>query len=323
MNRPSATRSTAIARTLRWAVRLVVLSAFAATLILWGPQAVAVLAARLERTPQHSPLVALDRVGFVGQPDWMDRALVLAVATDLAPWLADDLPILDDAGCRRLADGLRSVPWVREATLARVFPNRFRLQLELRRPVLGVRTGAGEPLCLVDRAGTALPWVDTPLPVVWLHREGGADRVPFTLGQPVAEARVVAAASVAVEWRDQVAPLVPGCPALLEVDTTNLGERWRQGRPYAEVRVKLQRQDGEGVVFAYDRPVDSPWPRVPAATKAAVLRSVLGLHPGLEGLTGGDLRLIHRFREYLQPGSPGAADPDGQWADLGAADAGR
>ncbi|MBL8722858.1 MAG: hypothetical protein JNK49_02370 [Planctomycetes bacterium] len=321
--RSSANGGTAFAPALRWVVRVAVLSAFAATTILWGPRAAAVLAARFERAPQHSPLVALDRVGFLGQPDWLDQPLLLAVTRDLAPWLGDELPILDDAAGQRLVEGLRTVPWVRDANLLRVFPNRMRLQLELRRPVLGVRNAAGEPLCLVDRLGVALPWAETPLPAVWLHREGGGDQVAVTYGRPVAEPRVTAAAAIAVEWRDQIAPQVPNCPALLEVDTTNLGERWRRGRPYAEVRVKLQRQDGDGAVFAYDRPADSPWPRVPGATKAAVLRAILELHPGLAGLTGGDLRMIHRFRDYLQPGPAGAADPDGPWADLGATHAGR
>lgn len=306
-----------MARALRWAVRVVVCAAFAVTVIHWGPGAAAVLAARFERAPQHSPLVVLDRVGFADQPDWLDRPLLLAMAADLSPWLSDELPILDDAANQRLATALRSVPWVRNASLSRVFPNRLRVALELRRPVLGVRSAEGEPLCLVDRSGVALPWVETPLPVVWLHREGGAATAAFSPGQPIAEPRVLAAAAVAVEWRDAVAPLVANCPALLEVDTTNLGERWRRGRPYAEIRVKLRRHDGEGVVFAYDRPVDSPWPRVPAATKAAVLRAILADHPGLAGLTGGDLRLAHRFRDYLEPRHPDAPDPDGPWTDPG------
>jgi hypothetical protein len=70
------------------------------------------------------------------------------------------------------------------------------------------------------------------------------------------------------------------------------------------------------VIFAYDRPVDSPMPRVPVATKAAVLGKVLGKHPGLRGLIAGDLRLQNRWADYLQPRDPGVPDPDGAWNTL-------
>ena len=122
--------------------------------------------------------------------------------------------------------------------------------------------------------------------------------------------------AVAVEWRDELAPLVPGCPELLEVDATNLGEHWMRGRGYPEIRVKLRRDDGAGVIFAYDRPVDSILPRVPVRTKATVLSKVLAKHPRLSGLITGDLRLANRWADFLQPRGPGVPDPDGPWSDL-------
>ncbi len=300
-----------------WVARIVVVGAFVATVWWFGPRAVAVLAARVDRVAASSPAVALDRVGFAGQPHWFDRALLVAVSRDLAPWLHDDVPILDDATQRRLRDGLLSVPWVREVAIERVFPDRLRLSFELRRPVLGVRTADGEGLCLVDRDAVMLPWVDTPLPAVYLHREGGAPTMQVALGAVCREPRVRAAAGIAVEWRDVLAPLVRGCPELLEVDTTNLGERWLVGPWYPEVRVKLRRGDGAGVMFAYGRPVDSPLLRVPAATKAEVLARVLERHPGLDGLIAGDLRLKNRWADYLQPRAPGVPDPNEPWNDAG------
>jgi hypothetical protein len=205
---------------------------------------------------------------------------------------------------------------VREVRLERAFPDRFAVQLDLRRPVIGVRGYDGTPLCLLDRDGVALPWVDTPLPAVWLYREGGAPTMRFEPGVRISEPRALAAAAIAIEWRDEFAPLVSGCPALLEVDTTNLGEKWMRGRGYPEVRVKLRREDGAPVIFMYDRPVDSPFPRVPVATKAAVLAKVLTKHPGLRGLIAGDLRLQNRWADYLQPRDAGVPDPDGPWNAL-------
>lgn len=296
-----------------WVARIVVVTAFVATVWLCGPRAAEVLAARVDQAAKNSPKVALDRVGFAGQPDWMDRPLLVAVAAALSPWLSDEVPILDDASLRQLRDGLLATPWVREVGIQRVFPDRLRLTFDLRRPVLGVRSADGAPLCLVDREAVVLPWVDTPLPVVFLHREGGAPTMAVEPGQRCPEARVRAAAAIAVEWRDELAPLVADCPRLVEVDTTNLGERWLRGPSYPEVRVKLARRDGAPVVFAYDRPVDSPLPRVPVATKANVLLRILERHPHLDGLVAGDLRLSRRWADSLQPRAAGMRDPNAPW----------
>ena len=296
-----------------WALRVFVLSAFALTLWLCGPRAVEVLAARVDQAAQQSQRVVLDRVGFAQQPEWLDRPLLLAVSAALSPWLADEVPILDDASLRRLRDGCASVSWVKEATVQRVFPDKLRLELELRRPVLAVRDSEGKPLCLVDGDAVMMPWVETALPVTFLHREGGAGTMAVLPGQTCAQARVRAAAAIAVEWRDQLAPLIDDCPRLLEIDTTNLGEKWLRGPNYPEVRVKLARRDGVGVVFAYDRPVDSPLPRVPVATKANVLRQILAQHPRLDGLVAGDLRMARRWADWLQPRAAGLRDPAGPW----------
>jgi hypothetical protein len=308
-SQPSAARA--------WVARIVVVTAFVLTVWLCGPRAMEVLAARVDQAAKSSPLVALDRVGFVAQPEWMDRKLLVAVSAALSPWLSDDVPILDDDALGRLRDGLLSVPWVRDVRIERDFPDRLRLGIDLRQPVLGVRAGDGAPLCLVDRDAIVLPWVDTPLPVVFLHREaGGAPTMAVGLGGFAPDPRVRAAAAIAVEWRDELAPLVRGCPRLLEVDTTNLGEKWMVGPHYPEVRVKVARRDGAGVVFAYDRPVDSPLLRVPVKTKAQVLNSVLARHPGLDGLVAGDLRFAVRWADWLQPRGPGIHDPAGNWNEL-------
>jgi hypothetical protein len=297
-------------------VRIFVLGAFVATIWLCGPRAAAVLAARLHLGGAAGPLVDLDHVAFAGQPEWLDRPLLLAVSASLSPLLQDQVALHDDVAARQLRDALAATPWVREVGVERLLPDRLRLRLELRRPVLAVRSADGEPICLVDRDAVVLPWVDTPLPVTLLHRVGGPASMPHAPGRVASDARVRAAAGVAVEWRDAVAPLVPDCPPLVEVDATNLGERWLRGPSYPEIRVKLRRADGGSVIFAYDRPLDSPLPRVPAAIKAGVLNQVLELHPGLQGLVAGDLRLARRWADYLQPRDRSRRDPHGPWSAL-------
>ncbi len=300
----------------RFRIWTVALLALGLTVWLFGPRAASVVAAKAERATQHSPKVLLDRVGLAQRPAWLGEAMLLAVARDLGPWLQDEVPILDEDAARRLRDGLEGLPWVAAARIERVFPDRFRVVLDLRRPVLAVRDAEGEPLCLVDSEARALPWVEGDLPVVRLHRAGGAGSMTWQAGAVVDEMRVRAAVAIAVEWRDELAPLVSGCPRLLEVDTTNLGERWMRGPQYPEVRVKLARADGTPVTFAYGRPVDSPLPRVAVRTKAQVLAQVLHRRPGLEGLVYADLRMAQRWADYMQPRDPGVKDPFGPWSDL-------
>ena len=304
-----------------WTVRAVALGALCATLWFAGPRALDVVSARLSASARNSPLVALDRVGFVERPEWMDKPLLLAVSAALSPWLSDEVPILDDATILALCDGLRSVPWVAEARVERAFPDRLQVQVGLRRPVLAVRDGGGQPLCLVDREGRMLPWVELALPSTFLFAEGGAVSMAVAMGELAPDPRVVVAAAIAVEWRDELAPSVKPeagqqCPRLLEVDATNLGERWLRGPSYPEVRVKLARADGAAVVFNYDRPVSSPLPRVPVQSKATVLTNVLREHPGLSGLVAGDLRFSHRWADYLQPRPTGKRDPYEHWNRL-------
>jgi len=299
-----------------WAVRVFVLGAFAATVWFCGPRAAEVLAAKFGSGAQPGPLVALDRVGFVERPDWMSDEMLVSVSETLAPWLSDEVGILDEATAVRLRDGLNSTPWVREARIERAFPDRFRLHLELRRPRLAVRAGNDQPLCLVDDDGVMLPWMQTRLPLLRLYREGGSPTMRVTFGERCDEPRVLAGAMVAAEWREEIAPQVKNCPPLLEIDASNLGERWIRGVQYPEVRVILARNDGKPVSLLFGRPPNSRLPRVRARTKASVLDKILRRHPGLEGLTAGDLRLSRRWADYLQPRDPKLPDPIGPWREL-------
>lgn len=300
----------------RWTVRAIVLCAFAATVWFGGPRTAEVLAAKFGDGNQPGPMVALDHVGFVEKPAWMDDDMLVSVAASLSPWLSDDIGILDEPTALRLRAGLVSTPWVESARLERVFPDRFRLRIELRRPSLSVHAADDQPLCLVDDEGVMLPWSPTRLPIVRLYREGGSPTMSVSYGERAQERRVTVAAMIAAEWRAQVVPLVRDCPALLEVEASNLGERWIVGMQYPEIRVVLARADGEPVSFAYGRPPDSPLPRVPARTKALVLDNIVRAHGGLEGLIAGDLRLARRWKDYLQPRDPKLPDPLQEWTEI-------
>ncbi|MEC7726063.1 MAG: hypothetical protein VYD05_11150 [Planctomycetota bacterium] len=300
----------------RWTVRAFVLCAFAAAVWFGGPRTAEVLAAKFGDGKQPGPMVALDRVGFVEKPAWMSDDMLVGVAASLSPWLSGEVGILDEATGLRLRDGLVSTPWVESARMERVFPDRFRIHIELRRPSLSVHAGDDTPLCLVDDQGVMLPWSPNRLPVVRLYREGGSPTMAVSFGERARERRVTVAAMVAAEWRAQVVPLVKSCPDLLEVEVSNLGERWIVGMQYPEIRVVLARADREPVSFAYGRPPDSPLPRVPARTKALVLDNILRAHAGLDGLIAGDLRLARRWKDYLQPRDPKLPDPHAPWTQL-------
>jgi hypothetical protein len=296
-----------------WAIRITIWSAFLLTVWFFGPRAADVLAMRLRHSENLSPAVDLGKVGFAARPDWMSTEALVVVSRDLQPWLHDTIPILDERSARRLQEGLRQVPWVRDLRLQRVFPDRFRMQVGLRRPVLLVKSGDGSITCSVDRDGIALPVLPgLNLPATVLRSEGGAEQLSFRHGEVVADERVLAAAAVAVEWRDEIAPLVPQCPDLVEVDANNLGERWISHPRYPELRVFLRRADGEAVRFGYDRGPDARRARVPSADKAYVLRAVLAKYPGLAGLTAGDLRFLVRWESWLQPRK--GRDPAEPWA---------
>ena len=125
-----------------WAVRVLALAAFATTVWFCGPSAAAVLAARFGSEAQPGPMVILDRVGFTARPDWLDGEMLVSVAESVSPWLSDEVGLLDEETSRRMRDGLMTTPWVHDVRIERVFPDRFRLHLSLRRPIVAVLTGA-------------------------------------------------------------------------------------------------------------------------------------------------------------------------------------
>lgn len=288
-----------------WCVRITVLSAFVLTVVGAGPRAWAVTRARVQALRQSAPRgarVDLDRVGFVGVPGWLRGDLLTAVSLDLASALDGGVGLLDDDGAARLLAELRALPWVRDARLQRVYPDRFRAELEMRAPVARLSAGAGAVALDVD--GVCLPCP----PRCELPEIDAGSTAKARLGQPHPDLLVRAAAAVAAEWQAEIAAALPGLPALRRVDTTNIGYGSDPTR-LCEVRVAVQRGDGGLVWFDYDHPPGSGAPRVPAATKVAVLQRLLAAHPGLVGVVRADLRFGNRWQAWVEYESAHAAPP--------------
>lgn len=290
-------------------MRVSVLAALGVTLWLAGPRALAVVRAKVARagTTAAGATVYLDRVGFGQRPGWLDRDLLLAVMRDLEPRLQGQMSIMDDAAATALQRSLAASPWVERVVLQRVFPDRLRTELQLRRPVLAVCTQRGAaPEVLVDRQGVCLPAVAVEhLPYVVIEEEAQAPADQL-IGKQHGDLRVQAAAAVAVEWRDELCPLVAAPPTLVEVDASNLGYRYIADGRWAEVQIGVARSDGGVAYLAYGHPPGSAAPRVPVQTKARVLTALLAEHPGLVGVDGGDLRFANRWRDWVRP-RPAAA----------------
>ena len=295
-----------------WAIRCAVLTALGLVLWFFGPDAWAVLASRIG-VGGSTAQIDLDLADLRSAPPWLhaDRVLGRTVLEELAPTLNQQIALGDGAAAQEVATGLEMLSWVEHARLSPVYPNRLSLELELRRPVLEVIaegpaarhvapvyvTAAG--ICLYRSehgAGSGLPVfriIEGPLP--------GSLPV-YILGEEHPDPRVLAAAAVALEWRDELAPLVPGVPDLVEVDASNLGYVLLAEQDLSEVRVSLRRADGGVALFGFGHPPGDRvlGERVAVADKARVLGMVLDRYPGLVGVERGDLRFVNRWESYLR-----------------------
>lgn len=293
-----------LARASVWWIRIGALAALISTVWLAGPRAWMVLEHRIDAasTSGAATTVALDRVGFRRWPSWLHDRLLVAVMRDLSPVLQGEVAILDETSARDLEQRLGQSPWIARVGLRRVFPDRWALDLELRRPVLEVWLSPEGPAHVqVDEDGVCLPAVaGSTLPRIVLSGTGrmAPERL---LGTPYPHPQVLPAAKVAVEWRDEIVPRVPAAPRLIEIDARNLGYRFVGDGRWSEVLVGVARADGETVYLAYGHPPGTPAPRIASETKARILSSMLSEFPGLVGIDRGDLRFSNRWRDWLRP----------------------
>lgn len=287
-----------------WTIRATVLGAFVATLVLAGPRAYAVTRhrfAELERGSPKGPSVDLDRVSFVSAPEWLRGELSVWIARDLSVAFDGSVGLLDEPGAQALLARLRRVPWVAEVALQRVYPDKLRAALSLRHPEALLRVDG--VVQAIDREGVCLPWPQVAdaaaskltLPELRVRRPSLGE-----VGSKHPDGDVQAAAAVAAEWREEIAPRVRAVPALVEVDCTNLGYRQVGGGRLSEVRVALQRADGGLAWLDYDHPPGSVLPRVPSLTKVEVLERMLATFPGLVGVIRADLRFKQRWHDWVR-----------------------
>lgn len=288
-----------------WLLRVVVLIAFAATAWYFGPRAVAVVSAQLTTRSLRTggQEVAIGRVGVLALPTWLQGPLRVACFDSLEEHLRGTVPILDDAAALRLEAALAASPFVAQARIERHFPDRFRVRLRMREPVIAVfeqlpGTTTRGPVCVVDEQGVCLPSpgaLDLPRVVTRQGFDVSA------LGKPHPDRQVVAAAAVAAEWRTSLVPLLPAQPPkLIEVDASNLDYRLLADGRLSEILVGLARSDGQTAWFAYTHPPGSAWHRVACEDMAKVLKKVLAKYPGLAGVERGDLRLPNRWEQWLR-----------------------
>jgi hypothetical protein len=302
----SSSRSSSDASTAwLWTIRLTVLAGFAATLVFAGPRALAVTRGRvaeLQRTSPRGPVVELDRVGFVAAPDWLRDDLSARVAAELSAILDHSIALLDDVAAAALLERLRAVPWVRTASLQRVYPDKLRACLRLREPV--ARVLVDDRTQAVDAEGITLPWTATAslcLPELLVPAP-----VLGELGVLHPDAAIQSGAAIAAEWAAEIAARVPSPPRLLAIDLRNLGYRQLGPGHLCEVRVGVARASGGVAWLDYDHPVGSPSPRVAGVDKADVLARLLAAFPGLDGVARADLRFKQRWRDWVRVDEAGA-----------------
>ncbi|MHC5065956.1 MAG: cell division protein FtsQ/DivIB [Planctomycetota bacterium] len=283
-----------------WILRTSILVAFVLTLWLVGPKSWAVLAASMDRPADAGPQVKLERVGLVHAPEWLRASILRNLLTDLEPRLRGQIPIMDEEKALQLKAGLEDSSWVISADLRRVFPDRYQVDFLLRRPVLAVQMES-KLLGFVDSQAVVMPpLVDiVDLPRTTLHHATARIRhLDWSYGDVFPDPRVQAAAKVAVEWREHLAPSFPSLPPLREVDASNLGGGFVADLKYSEVLVGLDNGESELVSLHYGRAA-SDGGRVSVEAKAEVLGKILAAHPELSGLRAADLRLRKTWRDRL------------------------
>ena len=293
-----------------WIIRGVVLSTLAVVLWYFGPQAWIVLAARVGGTTTTA-YVDLDLVGPDRAPQWLRKnpALFRAVLEELSPHIDGKVRIDDEVALTRLAGILDGLSWVEDVRLRPASGGGFKLSMVLRRPVLevvpdGSAIGAVAPV-YVTAAGICLKHgvydLASGLPTCrLLSGPIPGSRPVYILGREHPDPRVLAAALVAAEWRDEMRPLVPDAPRLVEVDASNLHYRMLADRRISQVRVVLERAGGGTTRLDYGLPPNPSLPRVAITQKAQVLRNLLGQHPGLAGVEQADLRFVNTWANWVR-----------------------
>ncbi|MDA0932272.1 MAG: hypothetical protein O3C51_02330 [Planctomycetota bacterium] len=285
----------------RWAVRVLVVGGLVATLWFAGPRAWRIASARFALDVQDSVVVPLDRLGAVATPPWVDGPVLRAVLEDLEPRLRGEIALMDEDGARAAKARIAESPFVRDVRFERRFPDRFLVDVDLRRPEVEV-VSEGRRVAALDGAGVVLPPGPLPLGLPRVGVDGFVPAVPlasFEYGRAVPDPRLAAAAAVAQEWREKITPAIgAGAPRLAHVDPRNVGWNYVADAKTSRIVVGLERVDG-AVAWFHNGLAEVDGGPVSADQRAAVLAAVLQEHPGLGAVLRGDLRLRNLWRDYI------------------------
>ncbi|MGA0869217.1 MAG: hypothetical protein ACO3UM_09810, partial [Planctomycetota bacterium] len=277
---------------------MIVVGGLLATLWFAGPRAWRIASARLSLEVQDQVAVPLDRIGPVVAPPWVDGPVLRAVLEDLEPRLRGEVALMDDEGAEAARGRIAASPFVRSVRFERRFPDRFLVDLDLRRPEVEI-VAEGRRVAMLDGTGVVLPPGPLPLDLPRVGVDGFVPAVPiasFEFGRTVPDPRLAAAAAVAQEWREQVAPAVGQAgPRLAHVDPRNVGWNYVADAKTSRIVVGLERAEGGLAWFHYGLAEVDGGP-VGAGQRAGVLAAVLTEHPGLAGVLRGDLRLKNLWR---------------------------
>jgi len=217
-------------------------------------------------------------------PRWLPDSLAQQLREDLRG--LPTVSIFDPALESKLVAGLSQSPWVGEVRrIERIFPDRVRVDLSLRRPVAACNVG--EVRVLLDEDGRALARESVRKPTAFpydvLHIEGvKLDQPPAAgdlCGQEGVRAGVLAAAELLAHeslWRDRVPDV-----RVRAVDVARRGRT--EAAPDGEVFLRTRSQ----VLIRWGRPAKAETYGIlepPVAAKIDNLARVNELYPGLRGL---------------------------------------
>lgn len=242
-------------------------------------------------------------------PDWLAPAMARAFYGSYASVAGEPFSLLEADLLRSWVERLRALPWVAQLEVEPLYPDRVRLDLELRRPQAAVADGASLRLIAAD--GTVLPLLapDAVLTVDPAQRfEAAAAEaadlpprpfdLPWLVGlAPLDTDRDAARAGAALvtEWRMEAEPLLRrlvdrgAIPRLLAVQVENHG--LRLDRAVSEYSLVLRSSDRRPVRVAWGHAPGGPFPsRIAIEDKVWILSKALQRFPGLRGVVSLDAR---------------------------------
>jgi hypothetical protein len=191
---------------------------------------------------------------------------------------------------RRIAESYEASPWVeRVVRVRRVYPDRFRVELELRRPAVLVASDEG--LVPVDREGVRLAALDSEAPelrALWLPTLLGVASKPPPLGVRWRDRALDEGLALVEHMRKDYLEGISRSVRFESLDVSNVGGR------ADPLESEVSFITPERVVLEWGRSPASPLPdALGFEEKLRQLRNVLVEFPGLAG--------VQRVKLHISP----------------------